>query len=1223
MRPRAWDRFTYKSRSRKLAEIEAAEASQWLKAAGFPQYAQMYEDCLFPIDIHSVETDHDFLDRDSIHSLFRRLNTLNKCASMKIETIPKKTGDESDDDDQCALSRKWKFQRSSRRWSRRLNPLEVFILENYTKSDILDGCDQLHLQESEKALSLDSNRSMLTDKYANSSSIDSPATRQKSYRIPNPEIDTMKHKKSTKKQPTMGDVTTPREAIIEISSPILVQKLTHRDLAMNTHERMKGAKSLLKRLDSLKGRKSSSLKKRPALNLKGGINISQPILTANSNVQDKIELYNCVDLNPRKDDVVPRDKSMTSPSVTRRVKTDHNAADRSKRGGVVFSNNESLNIADVCEKMDTKESPKIPPKCSPASGNRRNTEISYSNDNVFSAFDDQECGTFPRLLSNGYIETGTGSRINTRTGSFNFGSDSCHDNTFFPRPRRRRRNSEDDSALRSSVYDNVAFHGSLDSMAYTDIGLDEIEEQLRQEINNLSNLDNCNSTSMPAMTEHVPELQKYGLSRNTSIASMSSNDLETEKQDILNNISQLLMTDYLQDEPSNNNSQDKSDTVSMKSYDTWHDEEVTEDISAISAEVEAILNGINENLCQLTEINMDETYIGDDSSVTSPIPSPTPDTTPEIPSKKIHLQIDTDAGISGNSSCQDTSEIDTAGSMEDLTGVMEVHERRDSGVGSSLSRSVRRPRIRWHSFSKSHRPSLNSRPFQIHNLSAGQIMVLRKLSLLKLTAMMERYSISNRSWSGWIKVMPRFMRRMKAPDYKDRAVFGVPLSVTLQRTGQPLPQTILHAMRYLRKTAPDALGIFRKPGVRTRIQQLRNVSESNPDEVDYEGVMAYDVADMLKQYFRELPEPLLTSKLSETFITIHTAMPKDIRLQAMQASIMLMPDENIEVLQSLLLFLSDIAEHSDTNQMTAHNLAVCFAPSLFHMSGPRSGSSPQRRRRANLGKPDQKELSDNIAAHECLATMIKEVKKLFVIPEETMMKCHFSYMELGEPVSVNELGSKKEDDNNADYKSYIESCVQGLLKEAREKFKGWVSCPPMENGTELAYKKVGDGHPLRLWKCTVEVEAPPTELLHRILRERHLWDDDFVKWRIVEKLDQQTEVLQYVSNSMAPHPSRDYCTLRSWRADLPRGACVLVSTSVEHPDASLIGGIRGTILASRFLIEPCGAGKSRLTHICRLDTRGRSVEWYNKVFGHMRANLIGKLRDSFKHNSTDGPETKV
>lgn len=40
-------------------------------------------------------------------------------------------------------------------------------------------------------------------------------------------------------------------------------------------------------------------------------------------------------------------------------------------------------------------------------------------------------------------------------------------------------------------------------------------------------------------------------------------------------------------------------------------------------------------------------------------------------------------------------------------------------------------------------------------------------------------------------------------------------------------------------------------------------------KVNYEGQSAYDVADMLKQYFRDLPEPLLTNKLSETFLQIY------------------------------------------------------------------------------------------------------------------------------------------------------------------------------------------------------------------------------------------------------------------------------------------------------------------------------------------------------------------
>nr|2DKY_A Chain A, Rho-GTPase-activating protein 7 [Homo sapiens] len=71
-----------------LTQIEAKEACDWLRATGFPQYAQLYEDFLFPIDISLVKREHDFLDRDAIEALCRRLNTLNKCAVMKLESGP-------------------------------------------------------------------------------------------------------------------------------------------------------------------------------------------------------------------------------------------------------------------------------------------------------------------------------------------------------------------------------------------------------------------------------------------------------------------------------------------------------------------------------------------------------------------------------------------------------------------------------------------------------------------------------------------------------------------------------------------------------------------------------------------------------------------------------------------------------------------------------------------------------------------------------------------------------------------------------------------------------------------------------------------------------------------------------------------------------------------------------------------------------------------------------
>lgn len=54
--------------------------------------------------------------------------------------------------------------------------------------------------------------------------------------------------------------------------------------------------------------------------------------------------------------------------------------------------------------------------------------------------------------------------------------------------------------------------------------------------------------------------------------------------------------------------------------------------------------------------------------------------------------------------------------------------------------------------------------------------------------------------------------------------------------------------------------------------------------------------------------------------------------------------------------------------------------------------------------------------------------------------------------------------------------------------------------------------------------------------------------------------------------------------DLPKGACALVCTSVDHEGASAVG-VRANVLTSRYFIEPCGASKSRLTHISRTDCR--------------------------------------
>uniref|UniRef100_A0A4W4FTP9 StAR-related lipid transfer (START) domain containing 13b n=1 Tax=Electrophorus electricus TaxID=8005 RepID=A0A4W4FTP9_ELEEL len=534
-------------------------------------------------------------------------------------------------------------------------------------------------------------------------------------------------------------------------------------------------------------------------------------------------------------------------------------------------------------------------------------------------------------------------------------------------------------------------------------------------------------------------------------------------------------------------------------------------------------------------------------------------------------------------------------------------ERRDSGVGASLTRPNR---LRWPSFQMTSRLSRSVACLQISSQSAAQLSLLQRFSLLRLTAIMEKYSMTNKH--GWTWSVPKFMKRMKVPDYKEKNVFGVPLIVHVQRFGQPLPLGLQQALRYLRSQCLDQVGLFRKSGVKSRIQALRQMNEQSPEDVTYEEQSAYDVADMVKQFFRDLPEPLLTSKLGETFLHIYQHVPKEQRLQAVQAAIMLMSDENREVLQTLLCFLSDVTSSVQENQMTPMNIAVCLAPSLFHLNILKKDNLSPRamQKKYATGRPDQKDLNENLAATQGLAHMITECNQLFEVS-----------LSLSLSLSLY-LSEEDEEQEEGSWHAHFDARIHSLLKEAREKAKGWMTCQSSDN-TELSCKKVGDGNPLRRWRVSVEVEAPPSVVLNRVLRERHLWDVDLLQWKVCEVLDKQTEVYQYVLNAMPPHPSRDFVVLRSWRTDLPRGACALVAVSVEHEEGALVGGVRGVVLECSYLLEPCGSGKSRLTRICRVDLKGRTPEWYNKAFGHLCAAEAARIRNSFQPIHAEGPETKI
>ena len=202
--------------------------------------------------------------------------------------------------------------------------------------------------------------------------------------------------------------------------------------------------------------------------------------------------------------------------------------------------------------------------------------------------------------------------------------------------------------------------------------------------------------------------------------------------------------------------------------------------------------------------------------------------------------------------------------------------------------------------------------------------------------------------------------------------------------------------------------IFLFSGVSHRIKHLHNLIETDLKFREFDDFSPYDVSDILKQYFRLLPECLFTTKLSPLFLHIndHFFSPEktllkinnERRLLALQYAILLLPDENRLVLHLLLSFLNDVSKHLKTNQMSSINLATCFAPTLFSFESYNKTSSS--------GLPDIREIQDQRKAMDILAFMIDHVRLLFLVPNELHEACHFSYIEIGEPCTLEELSRR-------------------------------------------------------------------------------------------------------------------------------------------------------------------------------------------------------------------------
>ncbi|KAJ5950957.1 Rho GTPase activation protein [Penicillium vulpinum] len=163
------------------------------------------------------------------------------------------------------------------------------------------------------------------------------------------------------------------------------------------------------------------------------------------------------------------------------------------------------------------------------------------------------------------------------------------------------------------------------------------------------------------------------------------------------------------------------------------------------------------------------------------------------------------------------------------------------------------------------------------------------------------------------------------------ALFGTELEARMEHEKSIIPAIVTRCIQEVELRGMDMEGIYRKSGAASVIQTIREGFESSPFDYDISDpdLDIHAVTSTLKQYFRKLPNPLITYEVYELVIDSAEVSPMSARIELMQKSLLELPRVHRDVLEFLIFHLKRVVERHEENLMTSQNVAVVFAPTIM------------------------------------------------------------------------------------------------------------------------------------------------------------------------------------------------------------------------------------------------------------------------------------------------------
>jgi hypothetical protein len=131
------------------------------------------------------------------------------------------------------------------------------------------------------------------------------------------------------------------------------------------------------------------------------------------------------------------------------------------------------------------------------------------------------------------------------------------------------------------------------------------------------------------------------------------------------------------------------------------------------------------------------------------------------------------------------------------------------------------------------------------------------------------------------------------------------------------------------KRGLDVVGIYRLSGQSTSIQKYKALFNSYQHPVLENEPDINVITGLLKLYFRELKNPLLTFEYYDRFVDTARLEEYDERMFRLKAMIQVLPVAHYKVFQYLVKHLERLQQRSKVNKMEASNLALIFAIGLL------------------------------------------------------------------------------------------------------------------------------------------------------------------------------------------------------------------------------------------------------------------------------------------------------